>query len=79
MNNLPLDKDQQQQKSVNKVNRIIVTIAIYGANNFVITQTEYEFQNSEELQRATLHYSGDLFRKNIEAGGAFVKVDVYTV
>lgn len=59
--------------------RLIVTIAIYGQSNFVVTQNEYTYASPEELERAQAHYSGDEFRKNIEAAGAFVKVDVYKV
>lgn len=59
--------------------RLIVTIAIYGQSNFVVSQNEYTFNSQAELDRAQTHYSGDEFRKNIEAAGAFVKVDVYKV
>lgn len=59
--------------------RLIVTIAIYGTDNFVVTQNEYNFQSTAEKERAMKHYQSDLFRQNIEAAGAFVKVDVYDV
>jgi hypothetical protein len=58
---------------------LIVTIAIYGTTNFVVTQNEYEFSSVEALNRAKAHYGSDRFRRNIEAAGAFVKVDVYEV
>lgn len=59
--------------------RLIVTIAIYGADNFVTTQNEYSFNSQAVLNRAKEHFESDKFRHNIEAAGAFVKVDVYEV
>lgn len=62
-----------------KQHRLIVTIAIYGQANFVVNQNEYTFISEQAMVKAKAHYESDLFRKNIEAAGAFVKVDVYEV
>jgi hypothetical protein len=59
--------------------RIIVTIAIYGVQNFVVTQNEYSFELDTDRDAAAAHYASDAFRKNIEAAGAFVKVDVHKI
>ncbi len=59
--------------------RLIVTIAFYGPTNFQVSQNEFSFASIEELDRAQKHFVSDHFRKNIEGGGAFVKVDAYQV
>jgi hypothetical protein len=57
--------------------KIIVTIAIYNRDRFQFSQNEFEFSTTEARDTAVDHYRSELFRKNIEAAGAFVKVDVY--
>lgn len=76
MANIPTMTSPSQ---VVKPKSLIITIAIYGQSNFVISQNEYTFSSIDELEKAQEHYSGDAFRKNIEAAGAFVKVDVHKV
>ena len=65
--------------TVKSLPRLIVTIAIYGQSNFVVTQQEYTFDDMDARLRAATHYNSDEFRRNIEAAGAFVKVDVFKV
>ena len=57
---------------------LIVTIAIYGKDNFTCTQNEYNFTSSAVCASAAKHYASEAFRRNIEAAGAFVKVDCFT-
>jgi hypothetical protein len=57
---------------------LIVTIAINGKDNFTCTQKEYTFKSAEDCLNAKTHYGSDKFCQNIEAAGAFAKVDCYS-